>query len=38
MTKYVSGKNLIFRLYAFTPAYLRGQGYGNTSELWGLFS
>ena len=23
---------------AFTPAYLRGRGYGNTPELWGLFS
>ena len=23
---------------AFTPAYLLGHGYGNTPELWGLFS
>ena len=25
-------------MYAFTSAYLRGRGYGNTPELWGLFS
>ena len=23
---------------ALTPAYLRGQGYGNTPEQWGVFS